>query len=222
MDWIRATSPACNCNNSRRIPTREAYSEKSAGTRREATDSNETVENWPGLLTCAADREDHGTTGAYTAWPALAAEALCYIEGNCSCVDPTSCVAACMWAIQTLHSRTALHTLGLHCYGDSRAVCTGRHSKSWPALRPTHTKEPLGKQTPCPNNSLLPSSRTTTSLLSSLQTAGKYKRIVFDRIDTQMSFDSLHSVLCTGSQDDSKHDRVYALRFDVTRMAQVP
>lgn len=29
-------------------------------------------------------REDHGTTGAYTAWPALATEALCYIEGNCT------------------------------------------------------------------------------------------------------------------------------------------
>ena len=25
-----------------------------------------------------------GTTGAYTAWPALATEALCYVEGNCS------------------------------------------------------------------------------------------------------------------------------------------
>lgn len=81
-DWIRATSPACNCNISRRILTREHSSK--------VVYSGITNSEWPGLLTCAADREDHGTTGAYTAWPALAAEALCYIEGNCSCVDTHS------------------------------------------------------------------------------------------------------------------------------------
>jgi hypothetical protein len=42
------------------------------------------TEAWPGIPTCHAAREDHGTTGAYTAWPALATEALCYIDGNCS------------------------------------------------------------------------------------------------------------------------------------------
>lgn len=168
MDWIRATSPACNCNNSRRIPTRQAYSDQSADTSHESTVpvDRETVEQWPALLTCAADREDHGTTGAYTAWPALAAEALCYIEGNCSCVDPTS--------------RVASHTLGCIATAISRAFHTGLRSRSWPVLRPTHTKELLGKQTPCPNNILLPSSRTTTSLLSSPQTAGKYKSHGFD------------------------------------------
>jgi hypothetical protein len=81
----------------------------------------ETVEmiEWPGLLTCAADREDHGTTGAYTAWPALAAEALCYIEGNCSCVDIASlvCCVAVIYILARLPRASDpswLQILGTH------------------------------------------------------------------------------------------------------------
>lgn len=72
-DWIRATSPACNCNHSF-VP----------GAEPETAAESSPLGPWPGMVTCHADREDHGTTGAYTAWPALATEALCYIEGNCS------------------------------------------------------------------------------------------------------------------------------------------
>jgi hypothetical protein len=115
-DWIRATSPACNCNNSRRIPTPHDTSADSRSTN--SGNEQEKVE-WPGLLTCAADREDHGTTGAYTAWPALAAEALCYIEGNCSCVDiaPALLLRICDPSeLQILESHAdAYH---LHCSGD--------------------------------------------------------------------------------------------------------
>eukprot|EP00040_Diaphanoeca_grandis_P021873 m.116789 g.116789 ORF g.116789 m.116789 type:complete len:861 (+) comp28539_c0_seq1:178-2760(+) len=69
-DWIRATSPRCNCSHSWMLP-----------------DPTVTFTNsieWPAISTCKAAREDHGSTGAYTAWPALAAEALCYLDGNCS------------------------------------------------------------------------------------------------------------------------------------------
>ena len=136
----------------------------------------ETVE-WPGLLTCAADREDHGTTGAYTAWPALAAEALCYIEGNCSCVDISSLV--CCVCDSSLASITGppSHACHLHYCSDSRGFCkAGPHSRSWGVMHPTHCKEPSDKQTPCPNKSLLRSSRTTMNLRSSPRTAGMYEQ----------------------------------------------
>jgi hypothetical protein len=85
-DWIRATSPACNCNNSRIIPDADADADATragAGGGVAAAGAGG-AEAWPALVTCAANREDHGTTGAYTAWPALATEALCYLDGNCS------------------------------------------------------------------------------------------------------------------------------------------
>jgi hypothetical protein len=91
-DWIRATSPACNCNNSHRVPPSPA-AVAGAGTkaeeeRREGGQVQEQEQErergsrsgvggsagsdgpaWPGLLTCAADREDHGTTGANSRLP---------------------------------------------------------------------------------------------------------------------------------------------------------
>tara|TARA_B110000208_G_C11778562_1_gene432975 strand:+ start:128 stop:2587 length:2460 start_codon:yes stop_codon:yes gene_type:complete len=89
-DWIRATSPACNCSNN--YPVEDGG--RATGAQTDAHVSAEQAENselgrsagdaWPGLVSCAADREDHGTTGAYTAWPGFAGEALCYIEGNCT------------------------------------------------------------------------------------------------------------------------------------------
>lgn len=69
--WVRATSPLCNC--SRSYPVGEG-----------PPPLHPDSERYPGLVTCKADREDHGTTGAYTAWPALAGEALCYVEGDCA------------------------------------------------------------------------------------------------------------------------------------------
>jgi len=77
VDWIRATSPACNCNNTHAVP--DGHTSSSASASPSTSD-----DKWPALVTCKADREDHGTTGAYTAWPAAMVEGLCYIEGNCS------------------------------------------------------------------------------------------------------------------------------------------
>eukprot|EP01047_Picozoa_sp_COSAG01_P077186 COSAG01_NODE_13811_length_1532_cov_1.205862_2_plen_347_part_01 len=83
VDWIRATSPQCNCSHSFAVPddvmTSGEWSAQAPRPSRGADDAS-----WPGLVSCKANREDHGTTGAYSAWPALAAEALCYLEGNCS------------------------------------------------------------------------------------------------------------------------------------------
>ena len=79
-DWIRATSPACNCSHTSAVPQKSP----AGHALEEEEDDEEEEDEWPGLVTCKANREDHGTTGAYTAWPALATEALCYIEGNCS------------------------------------------------------------------------------------------------------------------------------------------
>jgi len=39
---------------------------------------------YPAYVTCAAGRPDHGSDGAYPAWPAFSMEALCYVDGNCS------------------------------------------------------------------------------------------------------------------------------------------
>lgn len=80
-DWIRATSPACDCDHHYPVPTQPStvHINNSAAAIPITTERDK----WPGLVSCMADREDHGTTGAYSAWPALAAEALCYIEGDC-------------------------------------------------------------------------------------------------------------------------------------------
>ena len=79
-DWIRATSPACNCSNNYPVEDGTDSPQNSENRRNNSAGKQQ----WPGLVTCEAAREDHGTTGAYTAWPGLAPEALCYIEGNCS------------------------------------------------------------------------------------------------------------------------------------------
>jgi len=88
-DWIRATSPACNCSNSYTVPDpADANATKATTANANATGVGAGAGGddgpWPALVTCKADREDHGSTGAYTAWPALAAEALCYLDGNCT------------------------------------------------------------------------------------------------------------------------------------------
>lgn len=91
-DWIRATSPRCNCSHSFPVKKnpRSARPTATRGIRNgidiPSVPSAHVLsgDEWPGLMTCAANREDHGTTGAYSAWPALAAEALCYLDGNCS------------------------------------------------------------------------------------------------------------------------------------------
>ena len=75
-DWVRATSPVCNCNHSWDVAV--------GGAPPAPVPAPSADDPFPALVSCAADREDHGTTGAYTAWPALAAEALCYFDGNCS------------------------------------------------------------------------------------------------------------------------------------------
>ena len=182
MDWIRATSPACNCNNSRRIPTRQAYSDQSADTSHESTVpvDRETVEQWPALLTCAADREDHGTTGAYTAWPALAAEALCYIEGNCSCVDPTSRVASHTlgWLLQRFHVRFIQV-----CVRGHGQFCAQHIPRSFWASK---------RRAPTTFSSLRAVQRR--ACFQALRPQASIRVMVL----THMSFDSFHSMLCAG------------------------
>ena len=75
-NWIRATSPYCNCSHTWEVAV--------GGTPPAPVPAPPADAPYPALVTCKGDREDHGTTGAYTAWPAAAAEALCYIDGNCS------------------------------------------------------------------------------------------------------------------------------------------
>jgi hypothetical protein len=95
-DWIRATSPACNCNNSHSVSI-GAGVDHHAGASAAAASGG--VEEWPALLTCKADREDHGTTGAYSAWPALATEALC--------CEPSTYLPACLPACLPANSTVA-------------------------------------------------------------------------------------------------------------------
>lgn len=89
QSWIRATSPACNCSNTWTVGQPQPPSDASG--------------SWPGLVTCQASREDHGTTGAYTAWPALAVEAMCYVDGNCT---------AALDALSSFASNTVLGPFG--------------------------------------------------------------------------------------------------------------
>eukprot|EP00040_Diaphanoeca_grandis_P030960 m.184217 g.184217 ORF g.184217 m.184217 type:complete len:635 (+) comp32181_c5_seq16:689-2593(+) len=89
-NWIRATSPKCNCSNIKTVPYRTSSSTSpsastvSAASSSASSSSSSEEPSWPGFTTCQADRPDHGTTGAYPSWPAFATEALCYVDGNCS------------------------------------------------------------------------------------------------------------------------------------------
>jgi hypothetical protein len=86
-DWIRATSPQCDCSRSWPLPPAPPAPPASVSVDAasgDAAPASGDGEEYPAFETCSADREDHGTTGAYSAWPALAAEALCYVDGNCS------------------------------------------------------------------------------------------------------------------------------------------
>ena len=74
--WIRATSPRTNCNNSWEISSKTPLPPPPPPPL--------SKEPFPAFTTCAAGRPDHGSNGAYPSWPAFAAEALCYLDGNCS------------------------------------------------------------------------------------------------------------------------------------------
>lgn len=52
-DWIRATSPACNCNNSHPVPDTAAGLPE---TQLPSVEESNGGEEWPALTTCKADR----------------------------------------------------------------------------------------------------------------------------------------------------------------------
>lgn len=91
--WIRATSPRCNCSNTREVlvdtvtgkvkvgPSEQTTTAVSASASASAAGNGDNA-SYPAFVTCAAGRPDHGSNGAYPAWPAFATEALCYLQHN--------------------------------------------------------------------------------------------------------------------------------------------
>jgi hypothetical protein len=85
--WVRATSPECNCSVNATVPyppLAAAAVAADTAAAAPAAPAAAAPKSYPAFTTCAADRPDHGSNGAYPSWPAFAVEALCYLDGNCS------------------------------------------------------------------------------------------------------------------------------------------